>query len=54
VVEPHADDRTPRVHGPGDHRAGIAEELIKLSIRYGFDSLPAEWRNGNRQINSGP
>ncbi|MDD3334026.1 MAG: FAD-dependent oxidoreductase [Eubacteriales bacterium] len=25
---------------------GMAEELLRLSIRYGFDTLPEEWRNG--------
>ena len=25
---------------------GIAEELLKLSIRYGYDTLPAEWATG--------
>ncbi|NLM77585.1 MAG: FAD-dependent oxidoreductase [Ruminococcaceae bacterium] len=25
---------------------GMAEELLRLAIRYGFDTLPAEWRNG--------
>lgn len=25
---------------------GMAEELLRLSIRHGFDSLPAEWKNG--------
>jgi hypothetical protein len=25
---------------------GIAEELIQLSVKYGFDNLPEEWRDG--------
>lgn len=25
---------------------GISEELLRLSIRYGYDSLPEEWREG--------
>ena len=25
---------------------GIAEELLRLSIRYGFDTLPSEWKHG--------
>ena len=25
---------------------GMAEELLRLSIRYGYDSLPPEWKNG--------
>lgn len=25
---------------------GISEELIQLSIKYGFDDMPEEWRNG--------
>lgn len=27
---------------------GIAEELIRISVRYGFDSLPEDWRSGSR------
>lgn len=27
---------------------GIAEELIQLSVRYGFDSLPRDWRQEGR------
>ena len=26
--------------------SGMAEELLKLSIRYGYDSVPPEWKNG--------
>jgi hypothetical protein len=26
---------------------GISEELLKLSIKYGYDNLPAEWLSGN-------
>lgn len=25
---------------------GLAEELLRLSIRYGYDTLPAEWASG--------
>ncbi len=25
---------------------GMAEELLRLSIRYGYDSIPEDWRNG--------
>jgi len=28
---------------------GIAEELLQLSIKYGYDSLPAEWAHGPAQ-----
>ena len=26
--------------------SGMAEELLKLSIRYGYDTVPPEWKNG--------
>ena len=26
--------------------SGMAEEFLKLSIRYGYDTLPADWKNG--------
>jgi len=26
--------------------SGMAEELLKLSIRYGYDTIPAEWKDG--------
>ena len=29
--------------------SGIAEELIKLSIKYGFDSLPDAWKDGENK-----
>ena len=25
---------------------GMAEELLRASIRYGYDSIPEEWKNG--------
>lgn len=25
---------------------GMAEELLRLSIKYGYDSIPADWKNG--------
>lgn len=28
---------------------GMAEEFLKLSIQYGFDTLPAPWKNGEPQ-----
>lgn len=30
---------------------GIAEELLHVSIRYGYDSLPPQWKEGVREIN---
>lgn len=32
--------------------AGIAEELLRLSIKYGYDDLPEEWRDGPRRASS--
>ena len=29
--------------------SGIAEELIKLSVKYGFDSLPDAWKDGENK-----
>ena len=29
--------------------SGIAEELIKLSVKYGFDSLPEAWKDGENK-----
>lgn len=26
---------------------GMAEELLKLSVKYGYDTIPEEWRNGD-------
>ena len=25
---------------------GMAEEMLRLSVRYGYDTLPDEWRSG--------
>ena len=38
--EPLCDSRGTKMIG------GIAEELIRLSVRYGFDDLPDGWRDG--------
>lgn len=32
---------------------GIAEELLRLAIRYGYDSLPGEWREGSPEPGPG-
>ncbi len=42
--EPLCDHRGTKMMG------GIAEELIQLSVKYGFDNLPEGWRDG---INAG-
>ncbi|MBI4977546.1 MAG: FAD-dependent oxidoreductase [Spirochaetes bacterium] len=37
----------PLCNGRGSHiLRGMAEEFLKLSIRYGYDTLPAEWAKG--------
>ena len=28
---------------------GMAEELLKLSVKYGYDTLPDDWRDGNKR-----
>jgi hypothetical protein len=38
--EPLCDGRGRKILG------GLAEELLRLSIRYGYDSLPAAWQSG--------
>lgn len=37
----------PLCDGKGvKYSTGIAEELLRLSIKYGYDTLPPEWKNG--------
>jgi hypothetical protein len=46
----HVATYLPLCDGRGNKvTAGIAEELLRLSIRYGYDNLPAEWRDGLRR-----
>lgn len=32
---------------------GIADELIKLSVKYSFDTVPEVWKNGNEETRAG-
>lgn len=39
----------PLCDGKGTQMTGgISEELLRLAIRYGFDDLPADWKEGRR------
>ena len=29
---------------------GMAEELLRLSVQYGYDTIPDEWRGGERCV----
>jgi len=43
----HINFFVPMCNGRGKQIiAGMAEELLRLSVRYGYDTIPAEWKNG--------